>query len=527
MTTPPPLFYENVSVLKGELSLYPDINFSSNLQAETDNSTNQTTDGRDESLVKIEVIVQSITLALAIIGNSCVLTALARRGKAGSRMHLFIFHLSIADLLVAVFNTMPQLIWDITGPFYGGDLLCRFVMFMQVYVMYLSTYMLVMTAIDRYRAVCHPLSAFNASSRTTLYSMIITAYVLSGIFSLPQIIIFKYQQNDKGAYDCSDNFSPMWTLHLYVMIFTFAVYFVPLGILIFAYISICFTIWKKYKTAENERKLMLIRSDSSLANKNIYSHHVANAVVCRQKGAIDRRPNIIRRSRPAPASTTPRSHSLRGFSRAKMKTVKLTFVVIVAYIVCWSPFFVSQLWWMFDAAQEENPLVVIMILLASLNSCCNPWIYLAFSGNLIRHSCPLSLNRNRKCCCCCDFCHFRRRHCYRRRSSSNNNHDDTHSPLSPSDERMLNNRERCGADLELRELIADSINRKRQGYNHSLPDTAGYDAPSKTRSTKTGTPVTSTQLWRKDHCLFKKAVIQNGRNARDLEWTHPLPENVV
>lgn len=32
--------------------------------------------------------------------------------------------------------------------------------------------------------------------------------------------------------------------------------------------------------------------------------------------------------------------------------------------------------------------MVIMLLLASLNSCCNPWIYLAFSGNLINNLIP-------------------------------------------------------------------------------------------------------------------------------------------
>ncbi|KAK3706052.1 hypothetical protein RRG08_016672 [Elysia crispata] len=87
---------------------------------------------RDESLARLEVLVQIIILVLALVGNSCVLTALARRGKAGSRMHMFIFHLSIADLLVAIFNILPQLIWDITETFEGGDLLCRFVKFMQV-----------------------------------------------------------------------------------------------------------------------------------------------------------------------------------------------------------------------------------------------------------------------------------------------------------------------------------------------------------------------------------------------------------
>ena len=32
-----------------------------------------------------------------------------------------------------------------------------------------------------------------------------------------------------------------------------------------------------------------------------------------------------------------------------------------------------------------------MVLLSSLNSCCNPWIYLAFSGNLLRHLFPCLL----------------------------------------------------------------------------------------------------------------------------------------
>lgn len=35
-----------------------------------------------------------------------------------------------------------------------------------------------------------------------------------------------------------------------------------------------------------------------------------------------------------------------------------------------------------------------MLLLASLNSCCNPWIYLVFSGNMISHLNPCRCNNN-------------------------------------------------------------------------------------------------------------------------------------
>lgn len=39
-----------------------------------------------------------------------------------------------------------------------------------------------------------------------------------------------------------------------------------------------------------------------------------------------------------------------GISRAKIKTIKLTLTVVVCYMLCWTPFFVAQLW----AAYDEN-----------------------------------------------------------------------------------------------------------------------------------------------------------------------------
>ncbi len=43
--------------------------------------------------------------------------------------------------------------------FKGNDFLCRSVKYFQVVAMYASSYVLVSTAIDRYLAICHPLTA--------------------------------------------------------------------------------------------------------------------------------------------------------------------------------------------------------------------------------------------------------------------------------------------------------------------------------------------------------------------------------
>lgn len=66
-------------------------------------------------------------------------------------------HLSIADLAVAVFQVLPQLLWDITFRFYGPDLLCRLVKYLQVVGMFASTYLLLLMSLDRCLAICQPL----------------------------------------------------------------------------------------------------------------------------------------------------------------------------------------------------------------------------------------------------------------------------------------------------------------------------------------------------------------------------------
>nr|XP_031542143.1 oxytocin receptor [Vicugna pacos] len=61
----------------------------------------------------------------------------------------------------------------------------------------------------------------------------------------------------------------------------------------------------------------------------------------------------------------------------------MTFIIVLAFIVCWTPFFFVQMWSVWDAdAPKEASAFIIAMLLASLNSCCNPWIYMLFTGHL-------------------------------------------------------------------------------------------------------------------------------------------------
>ena len=280
-------------------------------------------------------------LALALFGNSFVLFILARRKRKLTRMHIFIMHLSIADLLVATFNILPQLLWEITVWWQAGDFICRFVKFMQVFVMYLSTYILVLTALDRRRAICNPLSSHTWTFRLVHLS-VGCVYIFSAALSIPQAIIFKYQEVAPGSSikSCWVHFDPLWTLEFYITAFTALIYILPLLILVYSYGSIYYTIFRRHKCSKD------------LGNNNTRGRQVNEVQGLQQKGI--RLKGLDLDNDHVTESMVPRSSSFAGLTRAKIKTVRLTFVIIAAYIACWSPFFISQLWWLYDSHAPAN-----------------------------------------------------------------------------------------------------------------------------------------------------------------------------
>ena len=69
-----------------------------------------------------------------------------------SRMYYFILHLSLADLLTALLTLFPEIVWTFFLPcFYAGNVACKVMKFLQMVGPYLSSYVLIMTAIDRYQ----------------------------------------------------------------------------------------------------------------------------------------------------------------------------------------------------------------------------------------------------------------------------------------------------------------------------------------------------------------------------------------
>ncbi|XP_036187925.1 oxytocin receptor [Myotis myotis] len=303
---------------------------------------------RNEALARVEVAVLCLILFLALSGNACVLLALRTTRHKHSRLFFFMKHLSIADLVVAVFQVLPQLLWDITFRFYGPDLLCRLVKYLQVVGMFASTYLLLLMSLDRCLAICQPLRTLRR--RADRLAVLLT-WLGCLVASAPQAHIFSIREVADGVFDCWAGFIQPWGPKAYVTWITLAVYIVPVIVLTACYSLICFKIWQNFR------------------------------IKTAAEGAAKGPEGAMAGSREGVALA--RVSSVKLISRAKIRTVKMTFIIVLAFIVCWTPFFFVQMWSVWDAnAPKEASAFIIAMLLASLNSCCNPWIYMLFTGHL-------------------------------------------------------------------------------------------------------------------------------------------------
>ncbi len=266
--------------------------------------------GRNENVAKMEITVLSVTFLVAVIGNLCVLLAMRNTKKKSSRMHLFIKHLSLADLVVAFFQVLPQLCWEITFRFYGPDFLCRVVKHLQILGMFASTYMMVMMTLDRYIAICHPLKTLQQPTKRA-YIMIGSTWLCSLLLSTPQYFIFSLSeiQNGSSVYDCWGHFIEPWGIRAYITWITVGIFLIPVIILMICYGFICHSIWKNFKSKTNRGT----------------PHSTKNGMI--GKASVS---------------------SVTIISRAKLRTVKMTLVIVLAYIVCWAPFFIVQMWSVWD-----------------------------------------------------------------------------------------------------------------------------------------------------------------------------------
>ncbi|KAA0200906.1 hypothetical protein HAZT_HAZT003176 [Hyalella azteca] len=340
---------------------------------------NVTTGARDEALAAFEILTLASIFVVTVLGNTIVVYILFQKRKKFRRMNYFISALCISDLVTAAFNVFPQLMWDITFRFRGGDFLCRSVKFGQLVGPYMNSYILVVTAIDRYQVICQPLSNCRWTPGHSI-RLISCATAISLLFSIPQLFNFSFREKN-GIYDCWADFIPGWGVTAYVTWYAIAVFFIPLVLLIFFSGCICCALLR-YNFQVPNQSSYVSRSHSQAGQESpnnettsrkygrtlddtthgssstVNDVNYGNAVrILSYSSATNKARNtVIEHGCRYRFQKTPGAKTVMSpISRAKIKTIKLTMIVIFFFIVCSAPFITSLMWSVWDPNASKSP----------------------------------------------------------------------------------------------------------------------------------------------------------------------------
>ncbi|XP_063540831.1 adipokinetic hormone/corazonin-related peptide receptor variant I-like isoform X2 [Cydia strobilella] len=283
----------------------------------------------------VQICVYSVLMVVSATGNLTVLTQLVKRRRAGraSRLDLLLMHLAIADLMVTFLMMPLEIAWAGTVQWLAGDLMCRLMMFTRTFGLYLSSFVLICIAVDRYYAILKPLNVtWEANARRALH----TAWVCAALASLPQSFIFHVEEHPDvaGYFQCVSYGSLPTESHVfgYFLLNMLLMYLLPL----------------------------------------------VSTLYCSLAALLE----IIRRANTS--NDNMRRSGVGILGRARARTLKMTVTIVIVFFTCWSPYYCYCLWYWVDKEFVKGldpAFQKAMWLFSCTNSCANPIVYGIFNRN--------------------------------------------------------------------------------------------------------------------------------------------------
>ncbi|GAB6030927.1 hypothetical protein CHUAL_007754 [Chamberlinius hualienensis] len=298
----------------------------------------------------LKIITYLGLLILAVIGNILVILVVYFNQTMRSTINYYLVNLAIADFLIAVCCMWVHLVNLLTSTFVLGAFMCPFNAFAQMTTLTSSVLTLAVISCDRFLAVIFPLRVRLVQQRPSIVIGLI--WCLAMAVSAPFLIYKEYQQiNWKNFVECQC--VERWPVRfeyslelgacvattpakqIYYTFVTVALFFLPMLIMSATYCMIVWRLWVTQVPGE--------RSDAAVTTQ----------------------------------------------SRSKRKVVKMVFIILVVFIICWMPLQILILYNEFQHSRQQNgqlpswfdDLKFFAYFIAYANSAINPIIYGGFNAN--------------------------------------------------------------------------------------------------------------------------------------------------
>ncbi|XP_022257121.1 cholecystokinin receptor-like [Limulus polyphemus] len=354
----------------------------------TNSSTNNSETSGDSNVrssVSLEekvclILLYTIILLLAIVGNTLVIITLAINKRMRTVTNVFLMNLAISDLLLGVFCMPFTLAGALLREFIFGEAMCRLIPYFQAVSVSVSAWTLVAMSVERYYAICHPLKSREWQTLSHANRMILVVWAGSLLCMLPVSVLSELQPiRDSDKYKCRESWPTVTAERLFNILLDALLLVVPLFIMVVTYSLITATLWKTMwphiKFEQGDANETSIRSRKSsdrkvphniLVRVNLNSPSSSSSVLTTD----------VRRTDISSVQTV--TNMDRSLSQKK-RVIKMLFVVVLEFFLCWTPIYVLNTITLFDPVAIYQGLgyygISFFHLLAYTSSCCNPITY--------------------------------------------------------------------------------------------------------------------------------------------------------
>lgn len=278
----------------------------------------------------ISMILYAVICIIGLFGNTLVIYVVLRFSKMQTVTNMYILNLAIADECFLI--GIPFLIRTMhLGEWTFGNTMCKAYMVSTSITQFTSSIFLFIMSADRYIAVCHPISASRYRSPVVSRVVSAVAWIASALIMLP---VFLYSTTIEKSSTNNLTCNIGWPLELEDGSgITFTLYSLILG---FA-VPLCFILVFYYL--------------------------------------------VIRKLRTVGPKTKSKEKK-----RSHRKVTKLVLTVITVYVLCWLPYWISQVALINSPpyvcqSRLEITIFVLVGCLCYSNSAMNPILYAFLSDN--------------------------------------------------------------------------------------------------------------------------------------------------
>ncbi|KAM7017834.1 melanopsin-A-like [Tautogolabrus adspersus] len=267
---------------------------------------------------------------LGITGNALVMFAFYSNKKLRNLPNYFIMNLAVSDFLMAFTQSPIFFINCIYKEWAFGEMGCKMYAFCGALFGITSMINLLAISIDRYLVITKPLRTIHWSSKRRTTLAIILVWLYSFAWSLAPLVGWSSYVPEGLMTSCTWDYVT-YTLanRSYTMMLCCFVFFIPLGVIFYCYLFMFLAI--RTTTREVERLGTQVRKSTLIQQKSI---------------------------------------------KTEWKLAKIAFVVIVVYVLSWSPYAcVTMISWSGHANILSPYSKAVPAIIAKASTIYNPFIY--------------------------------------------------------------------------------------------------------------------------------------------------------